>query len=459
MRHCQNCGEALESSQSFCTSCGQTVQQVTEELVQKKSLSKLQKGLIIGSVLFVIIGIVGWKTAEAINSPFKVVKQFEKAVKSGDKETLASLLNSGQDEMPVNEAAASRLIDYFKEDPSMLGETKEALRMQAKQLEDGMSVKQKENMLSVVESGRKWLFLPSYGLDFQKVYFKVSINQPSAKLVIDGEDQGKVEENKIQTLGPFLPIPHELQASYKSTYTVVDDSKIIHPQDEASNKIDVEFDLSGAEIYLTSNYDQATVFINGKSTNKTVADIDTLGPVPVDGSMKIHAEVKEDGQLLKSEPIVITEAYKDDEVELWVDDTVIQEAKERAAEEEAERAANRVSEEAEIRDVIYNHYSGISSGDYGYAYDFFSSGRKGKMSLSKWSEGFDKNIGNTVNYATVEELNGDKAVASFEMVSHDYQADGSTLVQTWGGKWYLVKESTGWKLSKSEIKKLNAKIE
>ena len=80
---------------------------------------------------------------------------------------------------------------------------------------------------------------------------------------------------------------------------------------------------------------------------------------------------------------------------------------------------------------------------------------KKKVNYDKWKEGLLNNIGNQVTNVVIDSLDGDKAVASFEMTSRDYQDDGTILVQKFGGKWQLVKEFSGWKLSVPETKKLD----
>jgi len=93
------------------------------------------------------------------------------------------------------------------------------------------------------------------------------------------------------------------------------------------------------------------------------------------------------------------------------------------------------------------------------AYDLFSSSRKSKVNFEKWAEGLANNLSNDVKGVVVESVSGDQAIATFEMVSRDSKASGDTLVQTWGGKWHLVKEFSGWRLSKPEITKLDSRTE
>ena len=208
---------------------------------------------------------------------------------------------------------------------------------------------------------------------------------------------------------------------------------------------------------ISSNYDEAIVFINGKSTGKTVTELETFGPVSLNGSLTIHAETNVQGKTLKSDKITLTN--NTDYIELWIDDTEIIEAAERKA--EAAAAAEAAKEEAilEIEDVVSSHYYYISNGYYSEAYDLFSKGRKAKIDYKKWESGLFNNESNEVKLVVVDSVSGDKAVASFEMVSRDYTEDGEILVQTFGGKWNLVKEFSGWKLSEPDIDVVDSRIE
>ena len=71
--------------------------------------------------------------------------------------------------------------------------------------------------------------------------------------------------------------------------------RAIVPSDYDEKTITVELDVTGNEVSLSSNYDDAIVFINGESTEKTVNDLSTIGPVLTDGTVKIHAEVTKRG--------------------------------------------------------------------------------------------------------------------------------------------------------------------
>ncbi|WP_158555963.1 TcaA 3rd/4th domain-containing protein [Peribacillus glennii] len=475
MVYCNNCGEQLKKDQTFCTGCGATVKQREPEptkpqrSVNKASSSilksKKSKILALSVLLLALIGFGGYKTAQAMNKPIKVVTKFEQAVQNKDEKALTNLLNKGQDEMVVEESESKMLLDYFHNNPDLLAETKDNLRREAQSLENDslMSTKTK-GIFTLVESKKKWGVISQYGVSFQPVYFRVTANQSDASIIIDGKDRGKLKEEDERTIGPLLPIEHELKGSFKGEYATVTDKQKVDPKDYEGNKIDVEFDLSGEQVDLYSNYDEATVFINGKSTGKSVRELGTIGPVSLDGSIKVHAELKMQGKKLTSEAIPVTD--NSDSLDLTIDDTVIQEAEARkaeaaaAAEERAVQAAAEVeTAKSDIEDVIYSHYNDISSGFYSDAYELFSSGRKAKVGYTNWEKGYKNNLSDEVKYVVVDDVKGDKATASFEMVSRDSKPNGDTLVQTWGGKWHLVKEPSGWKLSEADIKKLQARTE
>ncbi|MFJ8245983.1 zinc ribbon domain-containing protein [Peribacillus asahii] len=463
---CNNCGEKVKKEQTFCTSCGASIQQL-ERIVQQRSegrvpvsflKSKKSKILAISGLLVVVLGFGGYTTTQALNKPVKTVEKFEKAVETNNAKDLAGLLNSGQELMEVEEADAKMLLRYFEENPDMLVETKSSLRKESQLLENTNLIRaNNEGLLKLVESKKKWGIINQYGLSFEPVYIKIHTNQDQTVLSINDKEQGELKESDEKTVGPLLPIEHEVKGSYKGQYATVTDTVEVNPAEEDTQKISVELDLTGNKVSLYSNMNQATVFINGKSTGKTVEELDTIGPVSTDGSVKIYAQAKVEGKTLKSETVAVTESSE--EVDLYIDDSAIREAAEKKAAQVA--AAAEAEQEAilEIESVIYDHYNYISYDNYSAAYDLFSTSRKDKNSYSNWEKGLLANYSNDVKKVVVDSVSGDTAIASFEMISRDLTEEGDTLVQTWGGKWHLVNEFSGWKLSKPEIKLLDSRKE
>ncbi|WP_199880711.1 TcaA 3rd/4th domain-containing protein [Bacillus massiliglaciei] len=407
--------------------------------------------------IFILLvgGFTAYTVLQKMNSPIKIVKAFEDAVERDQPKELANLLNKGQQEMDVEEADAKKFIAYFKENPDILAETKKELEKSVQYLENDQITSSKNNhFLYVGEHKKKWGIIQQYGIGFQPIYLQISSNQPDTSVSINGKDAGKLKDGEVTKFGPLLPGKHEVEGSFKGEYTTVTAKEVIESSNQDSHKFPIEFDLTGDEINLTSNYENAIVFIDGKTTNKTVAQLESFGPVSLDGKMEIQAELKVQGKTLKSETVPLDSSY----IDLWIDDSPLLEAEARKAETEARKAEAEAAEmdaiesaQEDIKNVVYEHYQDISSGDYTAAYDLFSKDRKGKVKLSNWEKGLTDTIRDEVTYLTVESIDDSTATVSFEMVSEDWK-DEETLTQTWQGKWHLTKESTGWKLHKPEIK-------
>ena len=465
MNYRKKCGNELKPGQEFCTNCGETVEfpELSHDINTKQRSQNKQptflnkKGFWILAIIIVILLaalFVGYKIYDSKNHPSKIVQEFENAIEQKDTKKVVQLLNSGQDEMEVKEGKI--LLNYYEAHPDIYADTIQLLREEAVALEDNelMVTKKKKNVfLSIKETENKWLLFNQYGLSFKPVYFKITVNQPEVSITLNDQKQGDIKKGEKKTLGPFLPIEHEIIGTYKGKYGSATVKEVINPSDYDEKTIPVELDVTGNEVSLSSNYDDAIVFINGESTGKTVNDLSTVGPVLTDGTVKIHAEVTQEGHKLKSEEVAVTE--EDQSIRLYIDDSIIEKEKEH----KEEAARNREQEIYAVEEAVYSHYHYIGYDYYSSAYDLFSSGRKQKVNYEKWKEGLLNNIDNDVTKVVVDSLDGDKAVASFEMTSRDYQDDGSILVQKFGGKWKLIKEFSGWKLLEPETKKLDQWIE
>ena len=185
--------------------------------------------------------------------------------------------------------------------------------------------------------------------------------------------------------------------------------------------------------------------MNGKSTNKTLEEIDMLGPIPMDGSVKTF--IQRGNQ--KSKEVVIKEGMRD--VEFKLAEAKIAEVEDKETTTESSDAS---SEDGAIADTIESHYNGISTTNYAGAYDYFSSSRKGKVTFEGWKKGLQNTLRDNVTKLDVISVDGNKAKAYIEMTSYDDQGDGTVLVQEWGGYWNLIKENGSWKLDDPDLEKI-----
>ena len=175
----------------------------------------------------------------------------------------------------------------------------------------------------------------------------------------------------------------------------------------------------------TDNPD-AIVFVNGKSTGKTVQEMDPFGPVKLDGSVEIYAQKEFVTGVRKSTPVVIDENTYDINLYIGYDDYDEQYDIETKRTEELRAMAE---EEQAIMDTIYNHYRRISNDDFESAYQLFSKNMKKKFDVDGWAKGLEPNLRDDVTTIDVEEIDGNKAVAYIEMTSYDDNGDGTVTAK------------------------------
>lgn len=79
--------------------------------------------------------------------------------------------------------------------------------------------------------------------------------------------------------------------------------------------------------------------------------------------------------------------------------------------------------------------------------------------MEGWAKGLQHNIKNELNTIEVTAIEHDSATAYIELTSYDDNGDGTVLVQSWSGYWYLIKENGRWVLDEADIQKLDSWVE
>ncbi|MGG0588190.1 zinc ribbon domain-containing protein, partial [Priestia megaterium] len=140
--------------------------------------------------------------------------------------------------------------------------------------------------------------------------------------------------------------------------------------------MDVEFDWSDHAVYISSDYDDATLFVNGKDTKTEIGDIDYLGPLPMDGSIKIYAKRKFDSGEKKTEEVSIKKGIEDVALNFDEENTTEatakasapsknQETTDKGSEVNSGVSTSEVS--SFIEQYMYATISSINSGDFSVA--------------------------------------------------------------------------------------------
>jgi len=488
MDFCRECGTKLNHNQDFCPQCGGKVER-TQAAVPSQSentrtssnprqpifKNKKSKLFALVGVLVLALLVSGYFIGRHMTAPMTVADAFIEAVKTKDSATVAKMVNSGQGEYEeVDETQIKTFLTYVDEHPRVLASISEGLKKDAKRLEGNVfSKKESETppIVELMENGSKWVVFDDYAVKIQTFYLDVASDLDQTNIYINNEKAGTIEDE--ETFGPLLPGEYTIKAVYAGDYGKVEQQEKIDTADFENESASLDFQWGDYFIPVASNYEDAILYVNNQSTKMQIGELAEIGPVPLDGSVKVSVQKKFNDKVRKSDEIQLTEKvtqanlaidYQEPEPELEPKQDPKREPK--PAQEPVKVVINNHSsqnsgwseatyptDDYAIQESILNHYNSISEDNYRAAYELFSSERKSKVTYNGWEKGLKNNIQDVVTMLNVTDMNGGSAKAYMEMTSYDYQSDGSVLVQEWKGSWNLIKESDGWKLHSADIKK------
>lgn len=316
MSYCNNCGYKMNEEQTFCPECGEVVNPsktaTTESAppVQKKVMG-LKAKVITATV--VALGAIAFGAYYMVNktmtSPSAVVDNFIEAVQKQDVKTVKKIVNEGQIELKANEKQVQQFLTYVKDNPQVLASMSDELKEEVSLYEtQGNTVQTDEVNSSYAQlklDGKKWVLFDHYTIRVQPAYVEVTSNLEKADVYIDNQKVDTIKNaDESQTVGPFLPGEHEMKLSTKGDYGTVEMKQTIESTD-SDEEISVDFDWGDHYVSLYSDYFDGTVFVNGKSTGKTVEELEYIGPVNLDGSVEVHAERKFGSKTKKTPAITL----------------------------------------------------------------------------------------------------------------------------------------------------------
>ena len=380
-----------------------------------------------------------------------VASNFTEAVQTKDIEKVKEIINAGVLEWSVDAEQTEAFVTYLHEDPRRMTAVSERLKQDALRYESDESGSAFGNddgssIVSLNNIGKKWLLFDHYAVQIQPAYLEVFSSEDHTAIYLNSQEVGSVDSDEEKAFGPLLPGAYTVKAIVDGEYGKVEQEIEVDFLENEIYDLSLTFDWLDSHIELFSTEADAIVYINGKSTEKTAKELNSLGPIPMDGSIKAYAQKG---------------AKKSKEVAIEKGMSYIQLPFERVALDNHAEGTEQDSgdEEPAIINTILAHYAGISSNDFSSSYNLFSSSRKNKVSLAGWEKGLQENIRDDVTTVQVNNINGNSAKAYIEMTSYDSQEDGTILVQKWGGNWNLLKENGQWTLHDPELTKIGSRIE
>jgi len=507
LKYCKHCGHQLKEGAAFCPECGQSVNlgksvqkvdssPVKQESVnrsagskrqeirtEKKPMSKKSKTLISIAIILVITFIGSYTIDRMVMNPQVVSEKFVNAVKAEDTETVKEYINEGQLEMEASNEDVEAFVDYLNEYPRLITSIAQQLDEDAQMLENGGSTEAVANeggnisgsdviisnpfsedendhtVAQLKQQGKKWLIFDNYVVQVLPVYVDIHSTEDETDIFVNDQEVGQVNSDNSEKIGPLLPGQYEVKAVVAGEYGDVEQTQSLdffESEEVVETEESLDFNFSNHYLHLYSDNEDATVFVNGESTEKMVEDLSTFGPVPLDGSVEVYAEKEFATDVYKSDTVTIDENTYD--VGLYLDHTDYDEQSDLEREQQDE-LEDLEDEADEVSQLVYDHYNNISNDNYQSAYNLFSSNMQSRFEVDGWAEGLEPNIRNDVTSVEVLDVDGDTAQVHMEMTSYDDQDDGTILIQDWKGSWSLIKENGSWKLDSNELESVDSRTE
>lgn len=318
---CTNCGRVSVNPSRFCLECGapltevpmnnQTFQNDQAKRTQYDQPQKVKKPLSLGAKIGIISAIV--LIGLAIGAHFFIQNMLDP---KGQLDKITQYFKDGDEEQFTNSfvfpdgtyVEPKAFYQYVEDNDWIIDDLDEAVQDVKNGAIIGIVYNENHDRLMSVKQEDFLFFYKKTVFQVIPVEFSVYNYFPDFESTLKIGEQKAVNISKEETkIGSFAPGIYKYTLNYKDDYFEETINEEVIISGTGKNKYTYEIDLSPNFIYLSSDIDDATVFINGKDTGKTPYEIEFIA-APLDGSVEIYAEAtNENGETIQSETLYLTE--------------------------------------------------------------------------------------------------------------------------------------------------------
>ncbi|MDN3437328.1 hypothetical protein QMA04_04450 [Planococcus sp. APC 3900] len=383
MKNCPNCGEERKGKEKFCVGCGSLLEEkvpLENEKVKKEkkiisSKSKKSRVAAVVSVVVILIGLIG--THLFLQSKYDVSNTLSKmnhAYSTGDKSELLDYFEVAEGTTKSAEGFYSFLEEEGWEN------IRDQIKSEASRLtEEGLTniiVDSKGNkLISVLENP------VLFGLYHEVTYLlhpvTVEMEMPlnGTTFTMEGASV-KGDKGKVVKVGDFLPGSYEWDVKVASEYGEIKENGSTEVVGDGENIYNSTPQIDAGMVNVTSDVPEAILWIDGKSTEKTVAEIKSFGPIPMNGTVEITAETKNGkGENVKGEPLAVetdSAHIRFEHVQEKVTAERTRQLEEKKLEQLVETHGQAVA--SFVDDFRYSFESALNSADFSYIAEYFPTG-------------------------------------------------------------------------------------
>ncbi|KAJ51270.1 putative membrane protein YvbJ [Clostridium tetanomorphum] len=254
-----------------------------------------KKNILIFMVLSLfLMAIIGYGYGMIQSSKERVISGFEKAMLSNSKKDILKYCKLDSDEIKLDSNNVEAFMKYIKENPHIIKNKIDVLRYKTKE-------ESKDEMIRL--ESKKAFIGYRYKVLISPIYISINTRLKNTEVFLNNKLYYKAEkDNQVEKLGPLVPGTYNIEGVINTYEGKVKESKKVTLLDKENT---ININPKVGKISVNSDSIDAKVFINGKDTEKTVKEFKNIGPVPMDGSLKLYIEEQYPWGKAKSEEVEI----------------------------------------------------------------------------------------------------------------------------------------------------------
>ncbi|MFG6147838.1 TcaA NTF2-like domain-containing protein [Halobacillus sp. B23F22_1] len=308
MKYCTECGYSLLKEQAFCISCGvkcidgstQQNPQPTRKMRSTRKPLKKGKKIVMGSIIaLAVLLFTAHQFISEKMDPMIMVMEMDRAISNNDAHAFFEHIEL-EEKALINK---KDFLAYIEE--SGWAHIERQLRNVVAGKEDNLLIKDYEgNELFTLKKDHLFAEMyPTYKIIAKPHPIKAVTNFSPTKLNVE-EQSVKIEEGEEKEVFQAYPGTYEVKGEAENAFGVFEykDEIYVNLNDESLSTISINF--PDKRYTIQTDQSDATLFINGKSTGKTLSEFKELGPFPDEEEVFMYAErTDKDGEVQRTEEI------------------------------------------------------------------------------------------------------------------------------------------------------------
>jgi uncharacterized membrane protein YvbJ len=253
--------------------------------------------LSISIIIIIITGIVGYLIGDSFSKDEdKFLLKLQNILDSKDPYKAMNYITFENNEIKITKENLSPFFQYIKSNSSRSREFLESLR-----------ITDTKNSTALLKKEDKW-YGSVYKLELRPVYMDVSLQYKDTEIIINNNLYSTTKkDNETMQIGPLVPGIYTVKAILKNSYGETSQERDLLALNKNNN---LSFNINAIKLTIDSNFEDASVYLNGAASEKQVKDFKDVGPIPVDNSIIAYAEKTFPWGTVKSSEVEVNNTSK-----------------------------------------------------------------------------------------------------------------------------------------------------